>query len=241
SVRHVPNDDCIPQEGIMIESSTPTPRRGFLGRLAAVAAAAGVSAMPRAMHAESRAEAAEDEWLNKLTAKYRQFFDSPGHSDGLPLVHVLNYYNTLNAPYGVKDSEINTVFTLYGAPASTTLFAFNDAMWAKYNLGTILKFNDHKTKAPATRNVWRTDPEVAGLMVAPPASIEALQKRGAIFLLCNNALNIWAGLVAQANKAEQPAVLADLKANMLPGVILVPGMVVAIQQAQDKGIAYNRQ
>ena len=47
-------------------------------------------------------------------------------------------------------------------------------------------------------------------------------------------------MLAQANKMEAPAVLADLKANMLPGVVLVPGMVVAIQQAQDKGIAYNR-
>ena len=226
----------------MIEAPTPTPtpRRGFLGRLAAVAAAAGVSAVPRAMYAETSAPV-EDEWLTKLTGKYRQFFDAPGHDNALPLVHVLNYLNTLNAAYGVKDSEISTVFTLYGAPASTTLFAFNDAMWAKYKLGEILKFNDHKTKAPATRNVWRTDPEVAGLMVAPAASIEALQKRGTIFLLCNNALNIWAQLVAQANNSTQPAVLADLKANLLPGVIIVPGMVVAIQQAQDKGIAYNRQ
>jgi hypothetical protein len=230
-------------EGTMIDpSTTSTPRRGFLGRLAAVAAAAGVSAVPRVMFAEpSVATPVEDEWLNKLTAKHRQFFDFPTYSDGLPLVHMLNYYETLNKAYNVKDSDINTVGTLYGAPGSTTLFAFNDAMWAKYKLGAILKFNDHKTNQPATRNVWRTDPEIAGLMVAPPASIEALQKRGALFLLCNNALNLWAGLVAKENNADQAAVLADLKANMLPGVVLVPGMVVAIQMVQDKGIAYNRQ
>ena len=222
--------------------SNPTPRRGFLGRLAAVAAAAGVSSVPQALQAEpNAANAPGDEWLDKMKGKHRQFFDAPGHADGLPLVHVLNYYNTLNAAYSVKDSDISTAMTLYGAPASTTLFAFNDATWAKYGLGSILKFNDHKTGQPATRNVWRADPQIAGLMVAPPASIEALQKRGCIFLLCNNALNIWAGIVAQANKAETPAVLADLQAHMLPGVILVPGMVVSIQQAQDKGIAYNRQ
>jgi intracellular sulfur oxidation DsrE/DsrF family protein len=156
-------------------------------------------------------------------------------------VHILNYYETLNKAYNVKDSDINTVGTLYGGPNTTTFFAFNDAMWAKYKLGEMLKFNDHKTKQPATRNTWRADPEIAGLMVAPAASIEALQKRGALFLLCNNALNLWAGLIAQANNAQQPAVLADLKANLLPGVVIVPGMVVAIQKAQDKGIAYNRQ
>ncbi len=223
-------------------SSNPTPRRGFIGRLAAVAAAAGVSSIPQSLRAESTPAApAEDEWLDKLNGKYRQLFDFPAHADGSPLVHILNYYNTLNAAYNVKDGEINTVGTFYGVPDATTLFAFNDSMWAKYKMGVALKFNDHKTKQPATRNVWRTDPEIMGLMVAPPASIEALQKRGALFLLCNNALNIWSNLLAQANKVEQPAVLADLKANMLPGVVLTPGMVVAIQKIQDKGIAYNRQ
>jgi hypothetical protein len=223
-------------------SSNPTPRRGFLGRLAAAAAVAGVSSIPQALRAETSSSApADDEWLKKLNGKYRQLFDSPGHGDGLPLVHVLNYHNTLNTAYNVKDSEINTVFTLYGALNSTMLFAFSDAMWAKYNMGAALKFNDHKTGQPATRNVWRSDPQVLGMMLAPPASIESLQKRGTLFLACNNALNLWAGLLAQANKVETPAVVADLKANMLPGVILVPGMVVSIQQIQDKGIAYNRQ
>lgn len=216
-----------------------TPRRGFLGKLAAFAAAAGASTLPRGIAAAPTA--AEDEWLDKLTAKYRQLFDFPAHADGLPLVHMLNYYNTLNSAYNVKDSDINTVGTFYGAPNATTLFAFNDTMWAKYKMGAALKFNDHKTGAPATRNVWRTDPGIMGMMVAPPASIEALQKRGALFLLCNNALTLWAGILAQANGADQAAVLADLKANMLPGVVLVPGMVVAIQKIQDKGIAYNRQ
>jgi hypothetical protein len=210
--------------------------------LAAVAAAAGVSSIPQALQAENAASAPpEDEWLNKLNGKYRQLFDFPAHKDGLPLVHMLNYYETLSKAYNVKDSEINTIGTLYGAPEASILFGFNDAMWAKYNMGVALKFNDHKTGQPATRNVWRTDPQILGMMVAAPASIESLQKRGALFLLCNNALNLWAGILAQANKAEAPAVLADLKANMLPGVVLVPGMVVAIQQIQDKGIAYNRQ
>ena len=36
-------------------------------------------------------------------------------------------------------------------------------------------------------------------------------------------------------------VYADLKANILPGVTLVPGMVVAIEKAQERGIAYHRQ
>ena len=118
------------------QSTTSTPRRGFLGRLAAVAAAAGVSAVPRAMFAEPSVGApVADEWLEKLKGKHRQFFDFPAHGAGGPLVHMLNYYNTLNTAYNVKDSDINTVGTFYGLPDATTLFAFNDAMWAKYNMG----------------------------------------------------------------------------------------------------------
>jgi hypothetical protein len=32
-----------------------------------------------------------------------------------------------------------------------------------------------------------------------------------------------------------------MKANLLPGAYLVPGMVVAIEQAQRRGLSYHRQ
>jgi intracellular sulfur oxidation DsrE/DsrF family protein len=117
-------------------------------------------------------------------------------------------------------------------------------MWAKYQIGSALKVNDHKTGAPATRNPWRTDPEVKigpKAMVMPPASIEALQKAGTTFILCNNALTFFAGEVAGATNQQPAAVLTEFKANMLPGVVLVPAIVIAIQKVQDKGIAYNKQ
>jgi hypothetical protein len=33
----------------------------------------------------------------------------------------------------------------------------------------------------------------------------------------------------------------DLRANLLPGVTIVPAMVIAIDKAQEAGIKYNRQ
>jgi hypothetical protein len=33
----------------------------------------------------------------------------------------------------------------------------------------------------------------------------------------------------------------DLRANLLPGVTIVPAMVIAIEKAQEAGIRYNRQ
>jgi intracellular sulfur oxidation DsrE/DsrF family protein len=42
----------------------------------------------------------------------------------------------------------------------------------------------------------------------------------------------------QRNAAE---IEREIRANLLPGVVTVPAMVIAIEKAQGKGIAYNRQ
>jgi intracellular sulfur oxidation DsrE/DsrF family protein len=78
-------------------------------------------------------------------------------------------------------------------------------------------------------------------MALAPASIESLQKRGATFIVCNNALTIFSGLLAQARGLDAKVVYDDLRANILPNVELIPGMVVAIEQAQRAGLTYHRQ
>ena len=180
-------------------------------------------------------DAMKDEWLNGLSGKHRQIFDTPNDGGGIPLIHVMNYYDTYNKAYGVKDSDIDAVMTFYGG---VTLHGLNDAMWAKYKIGEFLKVNGSDGK-PATANPWRTAPVILGGPV-PGSSIEALQQRGATMIICNNALGIFAGLVAKANGLEQNVVYEDMKANVLPGVQLVPAMVIAIGQAQKAGLTYLR-
>lgn len=219
----------------------PTPRRGFLARVAAAAAAAGALPLVGGEALAQAPQADHDKWLDGLNGKHKQLFDMPAVDAGLPLIHILNYFSTYASAYGAKPGEVTAVGTFYGM---TTLFGLNDAMWAKYHIGSALNVNDHKTGAAATRNVWRVEPEIsigAKKLVMAPAGLEALQKAGTTFLLCSNALTFFAGELAAAHNMQAPAVLTELKANMLPGVILVPAMVIAIQKAQDRGIAYNRQ
>ena len=178
-----------------------------------------------------------DRWLKGLGGKRRQLFDAPSGGNGIPLVHVLNYYETLNKAYGVKDADIDGVLTLYGA---TTFYGVSDAMWEKYRLAEFVGAIDPTASKQASGNPWRASPVVLGMSL-PQASIEALQKRGATFILCNNALTIFAGLLAKARGLDANAVYADLAANLLPGVELVPGMVVAIEQAHAAGLSYHRQ
>lgn len=218
---------------------TPSSRR--LTQLAlglfAVLAVAAIAPRPGALSASPTGTAANPEaWLQALKGKHRQLFDAPTSNGGIPLVHVMNFYDTYNTAYNTPDSDVNAVLTFYG---STTFHGLSDAMWAKYKLGEFLGEKDAKG-TPFTANPWRTNPTILGMQL-PQASIESLQKRGATFIICNNALGIFAGMVAQARGLDAATVLADMKANILPGVTLVPGMVIAIEKAQQAGLSYHRQ
>ncbi|HKW49571.1 MAG TPA: hypothetical protein VJN70_19095 [Gemmatimonadaceae bacterium] len=177
-----------------------------------------------------------NDWLRGLKAKHKQFFDNPSPNGGIALVHVMNYYDTYNKAFDVKDSDINAVLTFYGG---TTLYAVNDAAWAKYRLGEFLDAKD-ASGTSLTANPWRTAPVVLGLTI-PGASIESLEKRGATLIVCNNALQIFSGLLAQKRGLDAKVVYEDLKSSIIPGIQLVPGMVIAVEQAQRAGLTYHRQ
>jgi intracellular sulfur oxidation DsrE/DsrF family protein len=221
-----------------------SPRRSFLSRLAGAAAAVGVGgAFPRSLVAQPAQ--AQDAWLDKQTGSHRCLFDFPTHAEGLPLLHMFNYLNTYASAYGTKAGDVNAIGTLYFVgPTSSIPLAFNDSMWQKYKLGAYLKLDDPKTKAPSVRNMFNApqagDPVLFGGAFAQ-ASIANLQKMGSTFLICNNALNLFTGQMAQQSGGTAEAVGAELRANLLPGVVIVPAMVIAIEKAQSKGIAYNKQ
>ena len=62
---------------------------------------------------------------------------------------------------------------------------------------------------------------------------------GTKFIICNNALGIWCLELEAKGKSQE--LDKDLRANLLPGVTIVPAMVIAIDKAQEAGIKYNRQ
>jgi hypothetical protein len=75
----------------------------------------------------------------------------------------------------------------------------------------------------------------------PAIGIESLQKMGTVFLLCANALGAWAAELETRGKGKATEIETELRGNLLPGVTIVPAMVIAIEQAQAAGIRYNRQ
>src|ERR1051325_6877687 len=229
----------------MTEALQPE-RRKFLGKLAAGAVALGVSgSVTKAFGSELTSMSdiqPSDKWLTAVTGKHRQIFDLPNHENGWGLLHVRNYLNTLRDTYHATHPDVTAVVTIYGMG---TMLAFNDDMWKKYSLGAASKVND-ASNAPATVNVfYKADPSTKSLSVSgtpipvpADASISELQQRGAVFILCNNAYNVWMSLLSGNDATKAAALRQEFDANMLPGVYLVPAMVVAIDQAQKHGCSY---
>jgi intracellular sulfur oxidation DsrE/DsrF family protein len=233
-------------------------RRQFLGRMFGAAAAAGVAmaAAPASASQDAGAGAGADDWIKEVKGTHRCLFDFPQHANGMPLLHILNYINTYATAYKTTPGQVGAVGTFYSAgPRASIPLAFNDAMWAKYGLGAYLSLNDAGGK-PYVRNVYNhpteqdlhlvmaaiQSPAIPALAGAVPAlGIENLQKMGTKFILCANALGIWCLELEARGKGNAKEIEKDLRANVLPGVTIVPAMVIAIEKAQEAGIRYNRQ
>ena len=230
-----------------------THRRGFLGRMLGAAAAFG--AISEAQGAQAQ-PAGPDDWIKGVKGTHRCLFDFPQHKNGMPQLHILNYLNTYATAYKTTPGQVGAVGTFYSLGQQSSIpLAFNDAMWAKYGIGEYLGLKDAAGK-PYTRNVFNKMTESDGhlLMAAiqsppipalagalPALGLESLQKMGTTFLLCANAFGGWCAELEARGKGKAPELMKDLQANLLPGVIIVPAMVIAIEAAQKAGIAYNRQ
>lgn len=216
------------------EAPPGLPRRGFLTRLGLGvlgALTAGRAAAPGPLGAQ--AAPAQDAWLEGLTGKHRQIFDASALSGGRPLVQARNFMNAYGEAYGLEDADVNAVIAVHG---ETVPLVFRDAVWERFSLGERYRMQDPRTKAPARRNVYF--PAVPGSAVDADASVEALQARGVVFLLCNNSLKRFTGQLSQAGFGTPEAVREELLAGLLPGVVVVPAAVVAMNLAQERGVTY---
>lgn len=224
------------------------PRRGFLAKMFGAATALSAAGAMTPAVAEAQADSG---WIKDVPGKARCFFDCPQHMNGVGLLHILNYLGAYPA------GQAGVASSFYGVgPASSLALGFNDAMWAKYALGDLLGLKDGAGK-PYTRNLFANMtkdeahivaarmgiPATIGMLgqAAPALSIPSLQKMGTKFLICNNALGLWTLELEARGRGAAAAIDKDLRANVLPGVTIIPAMVQAIEQAQAAGFSYNRQ
>ena len=211
------------------------PRRAFMrsvgvGAIAIAATAVGVRAGAEPL---APIEAPDEAWLERLTGKHRQYFDAISANDGWGLVFAANYLNMNMKAYDLKQSEITTVV---GLRHMAVPLALNDAMWHKYKLGEFFKITDKTTKAPATRNVFSH--VTPGDMPIPGVGVQELMARGVIFTACNMSLTAMSGITAGAAGLPAANAYKEWMANLIPGVVLVPAGVLAVNRAQEHHCTY---
>jgi len=239
-----------------------TPRRGFLGQVAASAivlagaacatpAATATQAAPAPAGPRPNAQSNgaggplppppstwDDSWFGKLTAKHKAVFDSPQIEGGSVLLNAAYYISAVRDALGAGENDVQTVIVLrHGA----VVMFLNDAMWSKYELGKLRNVKAEGTDKWATKNPFAgavTTRPAAGTADHPQETLNWFASRGHIVLGCDLATRGLSATLARQVDAEPRKVYEELKANTVGGVILQPTGVYACLRAQEAGCAF---
>jgi hypothetical protein len=240
------------KRGAMPEQrSTPPeprqPRRSFLTRLGAGAAALGAAFGAKAASAASQTGSVgsdwqpdrheQDDWFDRMPGGHRFILDNTTAGGfAAAMTYANNFFEVNRNDYGIESSDLAVVLV---ARHLSTPFAFNDAMWAKYGASWagMSGFNDPRTNLPPTANLYNAGP-IAGLGNRG-LTLDSMFDNGMKIALCQVATRAFTGAAARAAGADPDAVYQEVVANLLSGVEPVPAGIVAINRAQERGYTFS--
>ncbi|MEP6615677.1 MAG: twin-arginine translocation signal domain-containing protein [Ginsengibacter sp.] len=218
-----------------------SPRREFLGNVAAGAAALGLLSIPSSLKAAPALfqdpVSDADEWFKKVKGKHKIIFDVTKPNDLMPFAWPKVFLLT-NEKTGtpIKENSVVVVLRHDGIP-----YAFEDSLWSKYKFGELFKANDPATKAASIRNpFWKPKPgdfSIPGIG-SVEIGINELQEDGVMFCVCDMAITVFSAVVAKNMNLNAAEVKKEWLAGLLPGIQVVPSGVWAVGRAQEHGCAY---
>ena len=152
--------------------------------------------------------------------------------------------NMLNTQvYSFKHPDFLPVSATHG-PAHLAMY--DQAMWDKYLLTKLAGPNFTANTFIVEQKAGSTDPknyqDEEGAFSPRDNSIPALQRRGAVFLACHNA--IWEASDALIRNGPNPdklsheALAAELTNHLIPDAVLTPGAVATLLELQQAGYQY---
>jgi len=220
-----------------------TTRRGFLGGIAAGAAALGVSTLSplQQIHASPGFQALDaddpaEQVFKNLKGKHRIVFDTVNPVWLFPFAWPRVFLLT-NMATGTPEKENNVVVILRHEAIP---YAFQDSLWDKYKFGEMFEVKDMEKK-PVTRNAfWKPAKgtfKVPGFGVIE-VGINELQDSGVQFVVCNAAMTVYSAAAAEKMNMKAEDVYKEWKAGLLPGITPVPSGVWAVGRAQEAKCAY---
>jgi len=208
-------------------------RRDFLS-LAATAAVGLGAGVPVARRMPGAQDPSTEftRWLDTIPGTHKQLYDMPEVNQGIGLVWSWAFFTTGAPAYGLAEKDLGVVIVLRH---NAIPLAFNDAAWARYKLGEVFKIDDPDARAPARRNPFYQMP---GAFAVPEAALQKLIARGVKVAVCNLAITISSGMVAQKMGLKHDDVNRDWIAAVFPEIQVVPSGVVACNGAASRGCAY---
>ncbi|CAN5286566.1 hypothetical protein BH23GEM2_BH23GEM2_22810 [soil metagenome] len=217
--------------------SSVTPRRGFMKGVAAGAAAL-VAARWSSAHAAALPRPAtdftsSDDWVSRIKGKHRQVFDAAEINSGFAAVYALNFLESTKQAHNLPDSELTAVvsFRHFATP-----LLLKDEIWAKYRIGALPMINvtDPQTSAPALRNIFHDN-----IMLYPGLTYESVMAtRPVIMPACSLALTVLSSMAAAGAGVSAEQAKAEWFAGLIPGAIVVPSGVYAVNRAQQAGCTF---
>lgn len=153
--------------------------------------------------------------------------------------------NAMNTQiWSFRHPDFLCVSTTHG---TAQLALYDQAMWDKYALAKLaggkIERNTFLAVPPAAQDTADFEAPT-GAFSPSDNSITVLQRRGAVFLACHNAVwELASHLVAAGvnpDHATADVVAAELTNHLVPDVVLTPGAVGTIVELHTAGFAYTR-
>jgi hypothetical protein len=223
-------------------------RRSFFSRigtgLSAAVGAATLAAGGATLQAQSAGSGRrqlrrhpQDNWLDELPGQHRLLLDTTtANGFGSALLYSNNFLISSQAGYGLKDADSAVVIVVRHF---ATVFAYNDAMWAKYGaiMSQRINFSDPQSQKPATINVYNSASHAAALP-SLGNTLDSVLKRGVHIAVCQMATRLFAGGLADATGGNVDAVYNEVVGNLVANSHMVPSGIVALSRAQERGYTF---
>ena len=217
---------------------------GVVAAAAGMAAACSSGAKSQSSAGASWTPASEtiDSWLDKPGTRHRMVFDSVSADGGSEALGFANNFIHVNeSDYGVKPEQLGVVVIFRHG---STPYGYNNAVWAKYGkqFATQMKLKDDMAKRAATMNPMLAkapggEPPPKGLEWVADYTLSDLAPNGVRFAVCGLATKVIASMLA-GKTGNADAIEGELKSNLVPGALIVPAGISAVNRAQEHGYAF---
>ncbi len=209
-------------------------RKDFLTTVAAAAATPAVTARPIPTTAPATPELTfqfDQTRFNEIlakNAKHKQCFGIMKLSGGAPLEGMDNSIRAYDDFLKEGPGSMQAVAVLYHGPSVG--FAMDDDIWNDYLIPGLSHAPAHIREDVGTIKRGRGNPF--------KSEVRDLVNKGSSFFVCHNAIAGFSELLAGALKTDVRKTHAALMAGILPGAMVVPAGVMAINACQEAKFTY---